>query len=169
MKFKKLGFVLCIAGLFLSFACKKNQEPTPRTPEQEMEELDRVLTQKEEAGYDIDTTAMGVYYIIKQEGEGPLPQQGDTCVIEYRGFLPNGKLFDTSEDYHEDGLWEFPYRNPDIVPGLEDGIGRMNKGSKIELYIPSHLAHGSAGTEIVPPYTTLIYFIEMHDLRPRNN
>jgi FKBP-type peptidyl-prolyl cis-trans isomerase len=42
----------------------------------------------------------------------------------------------------------------------------MNEGAKAKFIIPSHLAYGEDGssTGIIPPYTTVIYEIELLNL-----
>lgn len=162
--FKTITFILIAAGLSFAFSCNNENGIESRTFEDELAELDSMLNRKIEAGYDIDTTNLGVYYIVKQEGEGPLPVQDDTCSIDYLAYFPNGNLFDSSDDHHPKGIWKFLYGEPDMIPGLKNGIGRMNEGAIHEMMIPSNLAYGEKGTGTIPPYTTLIYIVEMHEL-----
>lgn len=166
---KKIAISIMAVGLVFSLSCLNENGTEERTFEDELAELDSMLDKLAEAGYDIDTTSIGVYYIIKEEGEGPFPQPGDTCFIDYLGYFPDGTLFDRSEDYHSNGIWKFIYGNPDMIPGLKSGLGRMNEGAKIEMIIPSNLAYGAKGTANIPPYTTLIYLSKMHELNPVND
>ncbi len=164
--------MLILHILFASgiFSCKKEEEQQ-RTLEQEMAELQILLANRMEEGHDIDTTRSGVYYIVRDPGEGPFPERGDMCYISFNAFLASGAFFESSVKYFQGGIWGLSYKNPDsdIIPGLEEGIGKMNKGARLEMYIPSHLAYGPEGTEGVPPYTTLVYFVKMHDLVPRTD
>lgn len=164
---KRLLPILLVSGLIFNSSCLNNEEQEQRTFEDEMAELDAWLVKLNNSGYNIDTTELGVYYIVKEEGEGPFPKAGDTCFIDFLGYLPNGVVFESSEEYYDNGIWRFVYKKPDIIPGLEDGIGHMNKEARIEMIIPSHLAYGANGTANIPPYTTLLYTSKMHDLRPR--
>ncbi len=41
-------------------------------------------------------TASGVRYYIHQPGKGATASAGDRVTVHYTGFLPNGKLFDSS-------------------------------------------------------------------------
>ena len=93
------------------------------------------------------------------------------CYISFNAFLASGAYFESSNEYFQDGIWGLSYKNPDsdIIPGLEEGIGKMNKGAQLEMYIPSHLAYGPEGTEGVPPFTTLVYFVKMHDMVPQSD
>lgn len=163
---KKIVLFSLAAGLVFSFSCDNENGIETRTFEDELAELDSMLNKKIEAGYDIDTTDLGVYYIVREEGEGPLPRQGDTCFIDYMAFFPNGTLFDDSENHHPQGIWKFLYGEPNMIPGLKSGIGRMNEGAKHEMMIPSNLAYGEKGNKDIPPYTTLIYITKMHHVGP---
>jgi FKBP-type peptidyl-prolyl cis-trans isomerase FkpA len=164
---------LLMAVITINFSCQKEEEKQ-RTLDQELAELDMILKSRIEDGYDIDTTDSFLYYIIlheDEEEEGPTPQKGDTCYIHYYAFFTDGTLYDKSENYFNDGIWRLSYKHPDsdIIPGLQEGIGQMKKGTRIEMYIPSYLAYGSEGTEGVPPFTTLVYITEMHDLIPKSD
>ena len=161
-----LSFLL-INGLIFSYSCITDDEPEPRTFEDEMAELDALLVKLNNEGFTLDTTEMGVYYLVQEPGEGPFPQTGDTCFIDFTGYLTNGVIFESSEEFYDNGIWKFVFGNPEIIPGLEDGIAHMNKGAKIEMIIPSNLAYGAKGTANIPPYTTLLYTSKMHDLRPK--
>ncbi|MGM0619947.1 MAG: FKBP-type peptidyl-prolyl cis-trans isomerase [Bacteroidota bacterium] len=162
-----LSFLL-INGLIFNYSCIKNNEQEQRTFDDEMAELDAMLVKLNDSGYNIDTTEMGVYYVVKEPGEGPFPKTGDTCFIDFTGYLSNGVMFESSEEFYDNGIWKFVFGNPEIIPGLEDGIAHMNKGAKIEMIIPSNLAYGANGTANIPPYTTLLYTSKMHDLRPKD-
>lgn len=168
-KIKNLAIILLASTMLTGNSCL-TPDPEPRTEEMEMEEIAEIIYEWQEDGFDVDETNLGVYYIVREKGEGSYPQEGDTCFIDYLGYLSNGNLFETSKQYHPpNGIWQFTYRPEDVIPGLVNGIGRMNKGAKIEMVIPSDLAYGSSGTNLIPPYTPLIYVTKMHDLRPVDN
>ena len=165
--FIKSIFFFLLGGLFLTSCQKEEVVDEPRTLEQEMSELGAWIQNLENKGEDVDTTDMGVFYILQETGEGEFPQEGDTCYVEYSAYLPSGKRFYTTEDFYNQGIRVFPYKNPqDMIEGLENGIGHLNKGAKAEMIIPSPLAYGSQGTNEVPPYTTVIFVVKMHDLVP---
>lgn len=165
---RKFACILTAIGLIISFSCSKESETEKRTFEQEQVELDSMIKNFIEDGYDIDTTELGVYYFVREKGEGPFPKTGDHCVIDLQGFLPNGNKFIDSKEFYTNGKWEFEYgqRQWHMTPGLESGIGRMNEGAKIQMIIPSILAFGENGTKDIPPYTTLIYISKMYELNP---
>jgi len=50
-----------------------------------------------------------------------------------------------------------------LIDGLDEALGRMYEGEKALVILPSELAFGSFGSAggIIPPYTTLIYELEV--------
>ncbi len=158
-----LLFIVLI--ILTNSSCKKEESGT-RTWEMEMAEMESLLKNLERKGNDIDTTNMSVFYFNIKKGEGAFPKEGDSCFVSYIGFLPNGKKIEDSYDIHPPkGIWQFIYKPAHKVIGFTNGIGYMNKGSEIEMYITSDHAYGSKGSAIVPPYTSLVYRAKMVDLK----
>lgn len=168
---RTIKLCLFIGVLALTFAlqgCWSFGETEERTPEIEASEIKTTITKLQEKGYDIDTTALGVYYITHELGTGPLPETNDTLYIEYSGYFLNGVLFDASIDHYSNGIWVMKFRNEQLIPGFEDGLALMPKGSKIDIIVPSILAYGARGNLMIPPYTPLLFSLKMHDLKPAN-
>ncbi len=160
--------IFCLSIVYLFFAsnsCLVDDEFKERTPEQEQKEITELLSKLEQEGYNINTTDLGIYYIILEEGDGPFPQKGDTCFLEYTGFFYDGTKFDSSHNYSESGIWKFVFDEVKLIKGFEDGIKLMNKGTMIKMIIPSKLAYGAYGYKQIDSYTTLIYVAKMHDLK----
>jgi len=42
----------------------------------------------------------------------------------------------------------------------------MNKGAALDLIIPSEFAYGETGSGLIEPYTTILFTLKMHDLKP---
>jgi FKBP-type peptidyl-prolyl cis-trans isomerase len=158
--------ILFLLVLFVA-SCTPEEEEEPRTRETEWEELDAWMKKLEDEGENIDTTDLLVFYIVRKTGEGPIPQTGDSCSVSYIGYKPSGIKFEDSEDIYKNGIWKFIYKPPHDVSGLIDGIGYMNEGSEVEMFIHSDFAYGSKGTTGIPPFTTLIYRVTMHKMIPK--
>jgi FKBP-type peptidyl-prolyl cis-trans isomerase len=56
-----------------------------------------------------------------------------------------------------------------VIGGLEEAIGRMREGEKALIILPSELAWGEKGssTGIIPPFTSVIYELELLKAVPR--
>lgn len=160
-------FLLLITVTIVS-SCDKGDDDNIelRTLEMEMEELDTFLSDLVTRGYDIDTSDLGIYYILKAEGDGPLAQTGDTLSLEYSGYLLDGQIFDASAYHYSDSTWEFVFTENQLIQGFEDGISLMNKGAEIDMIIPSEFAYGPYGYGPIGPYTTLLFETKMHDIAP---
>ena len=160
---------ILFAFIFIITSClKDNEEPDPRTPEMEEAEINNFLKNAEEEGFDVDTTDLGVFYIIKEEGTGLFPVEGDTCFIEYVGYFLDGATFDSSHNYnYPNGVWKLIYKVDPLIQGFEEGVAILNKGAEANIIIPSKFAYGSGTTGILP-YTTLLFALKMHDIKPVN-
>lgn len=161
LKSKAVVFFSVIA-LFIAFSSCIDEEES-RTYEEEMQELNELLFSLEADGVDVNTTALGVYYIVHTEGEGPLAVEGDTVYIEYDGFLTDGSMFDSSDDWATEGIWEFVYGEQSLISGFQEAISYMNKGAEVEFIIPSHLAYGAYGSGTIGSYQTLIFGMKLTD------
>jgi FKBP-type peptidyl-prolyl cis-trans isomerase len=52
-----------------------------------------------------------------------------------------------------------------VIPGWTEGIQKVNKGGKIKLYVPPQLAYGDEGNQGIPPSSTLIFEVELLDIK----
>ena len=157
-----------LLGMILFNTCKKED----RRIEEEQEKLQQYLEQK---GYtDIEPTSSGLYYVVLEEGEGTSPARSDFINIEYVASLVDGTVFETS-NYElavssgisrEDKLYgpaKFLLDNLGIQ-GLREGIMLMKEGGISSIIIPSNLAFGSIDYGIIPPYSSLIYNVDLLDV-----
>jgi FKBP-type peptidyl-prolyl cis-trans isomerase len=108
----------------------------------------------------------GLQYTVLVKGDGPKPSADDIVRVHYEGALIDGTVFDSS--YHLEGGEEIPLDM--VIPGWAEGIQLMNVGSKYRVYIPSHLAYGERGAgQIIPPYSTLVFTIELLEIVKKND
>jgi FKBP-type peptidyl-prolyl cis-trans isomerase len=103
----------------------------------------------------------GLAYEIVKPGAGDFPKATDTVKVHYTGTLLNGTKFDSSIDRGEPA--EFALDG--VIPGWTEGIQKINKGGKIKLYIPSQLAYGENGNQGIPPNSTLIFDVELLEIK----
>ncbi|TFG29473.1 FKBP-type peptidyl-prolyl cis-trans isomerase [Candidatus Thorarchaeota archaeon] len=98
-------------------------------------------------------------------GTGASPTQGQTVVVHYTGWLTNGKKFDSSVDRGEP--FEFQIGIGQVIKGWDQGVLSMKIGGKRKLTIPPELAYGDrdVGDGLIPPNSTLIFEVELLDLK----
>jgi FKBP-type peptidyl-prolyl cis-trans isomerase FkpA len=170
MKIKIVNNVILITILTLIFSsCLKNEDEKEYTAAEEIQLREAYLDALIQNGKDIDTTASGVYYVVREEGEGSFAQSGDTLTVAYAGYFIDGTLFDASQYHYEDGKYEFVLDVSSLIQGWNDGMKVMNEGSVVEFIIPSELAYGYKGERGVPPYQTLLFVIELFDIKSPQN
>ena len=107
-------------------------------------------------------TEAGLYYFCLKEGTGKKVEKGDTVTVNYEGRFLNGKFFDST--IRRKQPFQFVYGTEwQVVPGLEKAIGIMKEGGRSLVILPSELAFGQEGssTGIIPPFTSLIFEIEI--------
>lgn len=103
-------------------------------------------------------------------GEGPSALPGAVVTFHYRGKLEGGKEFDCTLD-REGGPKPEEHPINKLFPGLTNGMIGMKAGGRRRLTIPPYLAPGivgmkdSDGIELIPPNATLIYVIDMLDIK----
>lgn len=109
----------------------------------------------------VKTTASGLQYKVLVKGEGDKPSATDTVEVNYRGTFINGEEFDSS--YKRGQSVSFPVNG--VIAGWTEALQLMPVGSKYELYIPSDLAYGPGGTGSIGPNQTLIFEVELLDIK----
>ncbi|PIF02028.1 MAG: hypothetical protein CR996_01895 [Draconibacterium sp.] len=135
---------------------------------EEKAQLQAYLNNLTDKGYNLDTTDLGVYYVVVEEGEGDFAKPGDTLTVGYAGFFIDGEMFESSNQYsQEEGTIKFTLGDPPIFPGWDDSMKLMNTNMKIQLIIPSWLAYGSEGAGLIPPYATLVYVVKLYNIKPK--
>ena len=105
----------------------------------------------------------GFYYEVLKEGKGRRGEIGLVAVFDYKGMFTNGQIFDQTYGNRE----PIPHViGEPMMPGLVEGFCLMNAGSIYRFYFPYMMAFGPNGEPDsgIPPYTTLIYEVELHDL-----
>jgi FKBP-type peptidyl-prolyl cis-trans isomerase len=61
----------------------------------------------------------------------------------------------------------FQYKTNRMIPGFEEGLGMLGKGGKAKLVIPYYQAYGKNGHPgVIPPYSDLVFDVEVVDLQP---
>ncbi len=107
--------------------------------------------------------ASGLFYIETKEGKGSTPEKGQTVAVHYKGMFMDGSVFDSSIDKGDP--IEFPLGQGQVIKGWDEGIGMMRKGGKAVLVIPSDLAYGPNGRSSIPPFSTLVFEVELVDIK----
>jgi FKBP-type peptidyl-prolyl cis-trans isomerase len=125
------------------------------------------------------TTASGLRYIITKPGIGENAKAGQQVKIDYLGYLLNGQYFDTSieSEAKKNNLYpqgrsssyaplELTVGAQQVIPGWEEAIQLMNKGSKMTVYIPSTLAYGNQRRgDVIAENSVLVFDMELIEVK----
>jgi len=106
-----------------------------------------------------------------QVGTGAEAQKGRSISVHYTGWLYDptrpemkGRMFDSSR---ERGPFNFQLGAGQVIPGWDQGFDGMKIGGRRRLIIPPSLGYGvdGAGGGIIPPNATLIFEMELLDVK----
>ena len=122
-------------------------------------------------------TASGLNYVVSTQCSGPKANPGDTILVNYTGMFLSGKVFDSSlaEVAKKNGTFnpQRPYEPLKLpvgmngsIAGFEEGLMLLPKGAKATLILPSSLAYGEQGNQGIPPFTPLIFEVDVVNIIP---
>jgi len=146
-----LIFVTLLSSFFIS--CKNDAQ----------REIDDRNAYLEANNINVAPTASGLYYVETEEGTGEQAKAGDVVKVHYSGYLLDGTKFDSSFDRNEP--FEFELGAGQVIKGWDEGIALMKEGGKATLIIPHDLAYGPNGYSIIPPYSTLVFDVELVEIK----
>jgi len=161
----------------------QNEEATAAIWEAERKKMEAMMEKKYDALRDIENDTLqnylkrknistkaqesGLIVVEKKKGTGPLPKEKEMVTVHYTGYLLNGKKFDSSFDRKEPITFELG--SGQVIRGWDQGIGLMRVGSTAQLIIPSELAYGPQGSGPIPPFSTLVFDVELIKSEPNPN
>lgn len=174
----KLNYDLVKQGVINSILKSKAQ----MTPEQAQEYLNKTMMARQEQALlkqhgakkiagekflaenakraGVVTTPSGLQYEVIKAGNGPKPTLNDMVKVNYVGTLIDGKEFDSSVKRGQPATFGVGQ----VIKGWTEGLQLMPVGSKYKLYIPYKLAYGAQGTPEIPPFSTLIFDVELLEI-----
>ncbi len=79
---------------------------------------------------------------------------GDQVKVKFKGYFLDNKVFDEGEVLVTLGA-------NSVVKGFEDGVANMRIGEQSTIIVPWANGYGAAGNSAVPPFTTLVFDLEI--------
>lgn len=143
-----------------------------RLQEQIIANEERFAELKDEA----EELESGLKIYFNEQSGGETPEEGDTVLVNYTGYLSTGKMFDSNieEAALEGGVFNQKRKdqngyspmpvgpNAAMIPGFKEGIQQMSAGDKATLFIPAELGYGTQGAPpVIPPNSDIIFEVEL--------
>lgn len=142
-----------VFNFILSFvACKKKDiSCTPVSP---ASEADAMVAYCVANGmkYTIDTN--NIYYEIIQQGSGAFPSIDSMVTVAYTGSYLNSTSF--TQALETEPTTDYLYN---FIEGWRLALPYIQQGGHIKMVIPSSLAYGCTGSDVVPANTPLYFDI----------
>jgi FKBP-type peptidyl-prolyl cis-trans isomerase FkpA len=102
-------------------------------------------------------------------GTGKEAVSGSTAVVNYTGWLydpmaemQRGAQFDSSVGRSP---FSFQVGGGQVITGWDVGVEGMKVGGKRTLIVPASMGYGSSGAGPIPPNATLVFEVELLDVR----
>ena len=115
-----------------------------------------------DCGYSVAPDSLGLVFIPIKQGNGVFPKDNDLVAFHYVGYYLNGEIFDSSYDKLRPLVVQLGENK--LIKGLEYSLLKMDKGSKSKVIIPFYLAYDNMVNGPVPPYSNLIFELELIDI-----
>lgn len=109
----------------------------------------------------VKSTASGLLYKVIKEGDGAMPTDTSEVEVNYEGKLVDGTVFDSS--YKRGQTATFAVNQ--VIKGWSEAVKLMKVGAEYEVCLPYDIAYGERGTRGIPPYSTLIFKIELKSIK----
>jgi len=133
--------------------------PPPADPQAEKAGKEFLAANAKKAN--IKTTPSGLQYEVLKEGKGTRPTLQNTVKVHYHGTLIDGKVFDSSVERGE----PIEFGLGQVIRGWQEGVALMTPGSKYKLYVPHELGYGGQAAGKIPPFSTLIFEVELFEVK----
>lgn len=108
----------------------------------------------------VETLPSGVQYKVLVKGSGDIPTATSKVKVNYEGRLIDGTVFDSSYERKQPAT----FGCNQVIKGWTEALTHMPVGSKWEIYIPQELGYGSREAGKIPPFSALVFTVELLDI-----
>ena len=108
----------------------------------------------------VKVTPSGLQYKVLTAGTGEVPTATQKVKVNYEGRLIDGTVFDSSYKRNQPAT----FACNQVIKGWTEALTMMPVGSKWELYIPQELAYGDRESGKIPPFSMLIFTVELLEI-----
>jgi FKBP-type peptidyl-prolyl cis-trans isomerase len=105
----------------------------------------------------------GLRYEVLKAGTGAQPKDGQVAKIHYKLSGLSGQVVEDSNARGQP--IELLLQEGYAISGMIEGLKLTKVGGKTKLYVPAHLAYGDEGNQGIPPGATLIFEVELLEVK----
>lgn len=150
---RNMMVIISIAAALMTLSgCKKDESQLDK----DIKIIEKYLT---DHNLQAQQLSSGLHYIIQTQGNGTKPTFNSNVVVNYKGYLTNGTVFDQTASGSPITL-----NLIQTITGWQQGIPLFNSGGKGILFIPSDLGYGGYANGDIPAHSVLIFEIELIDV-----
>ncbi len=106
----------------------------------------------------VKVTPSGLQYKVLVAGDGVVPTAKDEVEVVYEGRLLDGTVFDSTAKHNNE---TDKFKAGNLIKGWTEALTMMPVGSKWEVYVPEELGYGERQAGDIPPYSTLVFTLEL--------
>lgn len=108
-------------------------------------------------GAKVETTPSGLMMQTVKPGAGASPTDADITLVNYKGSLRDGKVFDQNE--------RTPLPVAGMIPGFTEALKKMQLGGEYRICIPPALGYGDKAQGPIPANSVLMFDVTLLDFR----
>ncbi|GJG85830.1 peptidyl-prolyl cis-trans isomerase [Gemmatimonadetes bacterium T265] len=101
----------------------------------------------------------GLYVHDDTLGKGAAATNGQSVLVDYAGYLPDGTVFDSNRDRGRP--FAFTLGQDEVIVGWDEGIQGMRVGGARTLVVPPALGYGGASQPGIPANSVLVFRVKL--------
>ncbi len=114
----------------------------------------------------VKETPSGIQYMVLTDTKGQKPTAESDVTVNYKGYLLDETVFDSSYDRGEPATFKLNQ----VIPGWTEGVQLMSPGAKYRFWIPSDLGYGDRGASAqIEGGKLLVFDIELISINKDSN
>ncbi len=131
-------------------------EESKHAPENQAAEIARYISDNQ---LQMSKTESGLYYQFALKGFARRVKPGDTVFVHYTGYLLDGTTFDSTIPRNQPFV--FIVGTGSVIKGWDEALQLMSIRDRLMVIIPYQMAYGEKGGSTIPPFTPLVFEIEL--------
>jgi peptidylprolyl isomerase/FKBP-type peptidyl-prolyl cis-trans isomerase FklB len=178
----KIQLSLILAAALLFAACDKKETQDDNWKETNEAQFAKITTSQEYKRINSESSAGHIMYKVITQGNGATPYFTDKVKVLYTGWFKydwlrgdsykndrnetvvNKYVFDSTESRNNVPAMFDVNPQTGVIDGFSTALQHMKVGDKWEIWIPWKLGYGTSGKDVIRPYTTLVFEVELLDI-----